>query len=64
MKTEKRERITMTNEEKIHQISLKIDMLYDILENSPSVTIEEICELEDEIEELELSLGPYFSHLD
>jgi hypothetical protein len=54
----------MTNEEKIHQISLKIDMLYDILENSPSVTIEEICELEDEIEELELSLGPYFSHLD
>ena len=50
----------MTNEEKIHQISFKIDMLYDILENSPSVTIEEICELEDEIEKLELSLGPYY----
>ena len=54
----------MTNEEKIHQISFKIDMLYDILENSPSVTIEEICELEDEIEKLELSLGPYFGYPD
>ena len=54
----------MTNEEKIQQISLKIDKLYDMLDNSPNLTIEEICELEDEIEELELSLGPYFNHLD
>ena len=55
----------MTNEEKIQQIiSLKIDMLYDILDNSSNITIEEASELEDEIEKLELSLGPYFSHLD
>ena len=55
----------MTKEEKIQQIiSLKIDMLYDILDNSSNITIEEASELEDEIEKLELSLGPYFGYPD
>jgi hypothetical protein len=56
-----REKQTMTNEEKIQQISLKIDTLYDyILDNSSNLTKEEVSELEDEIEKLEVSLNPYY----